>query len=133
MITRKPSKVLAVLALLLVPFSWGAQRAETFPEAVEKAGSDGVIAYCYGPDWNRRSVMLLNSFWKSEKLSEAAGDAILVAVPFYEDKHSAEASRHSHIGSGMPNPAFSVCPTVMFFDKNGRMYASMQGNDYFRR
>ena len=107
-----------------------AQRAETYQNALNMAGSDGVIAYCYGPDWNRRSVMLLNSFWKSEKLSEAAGDAILVAVPFYEDKHSAEASQHSHIGSGMPNPAFSVCPTVMFFDKNGRMYASMQGNDY---
>ncbi len=116
--------------MVLIPLNHAAQRAETYHDAINMAGSDGVIAYCYGPDWNRRSVMLLNSFWKSEQTAQAAGNAVLVAVPFYENKNSEAAEQNAHIGSGMPEPAFSVCPTVMFFDKSGRMYASMQGSDY---
>ena len=130
MIIKKLSNIITLLGMVLIPLNHAAQRAETYHEALSMAGSDGVIAYCYGPDWNRRSVKLLNSFWKSAKTEEAAGNAVLVAVPFYENKNSAEAAENEHIGNGMPAPSFSVCPTVMFFDKSGRMYASMQGSDY---
>ena len=118
MIIKKLSNIITLLGMVLIPLNHAAQRAESYHDALSKAGSDGVIAYCYGPDWNRRSVMLLNSFWKSAKTEEAAGNAVLVAVPFYENKNSEEAAQNEHIGS------------VMFFDKSGRMYASMQGSDY---
>lgn len=131
MIIEKLSKFIILASMVIAStICEAAQRAESYQEALGKAGSDGVIVYCYGPDWNRRSVMLLNSFWKSAQTEEAAGDAVLVAVPFYEDKHSAEAEKDSHKGQGLPHPPFSVCPTVMFFDKNGRLYATMQGSDY---
>lgn len=130
MITRKPSKVLALLALLLVPLASGAQRAETFAEALEKAGSDGVIAYCYGPDWNARSVQLLKTFWQTPAAEEAAGNAVMVAVPFYERNDAKGAENAAQIRGNMPGPPFSVCPTVMFFDKNGKKYADFQGSDY---
>lgn len=129
MIIRKLSSIITI-ATALLSVSEAAQRAERFDEAIQKAGEDGVIAYCYGPDWNRRSVMLLNSFWKSGKTEEAAGDAVLVAVPFYENRHTAAAEQARDIQGNMPAPPFDVCPTVMFFDKNGRRYACMQGADY---
>ncbi len=130
MITRKSSKVLVAVALLLASFADAAQRARTFSEALEKAGDDGVVAYCYGPDWNQRSVDLLNSFWRSPAAEEAAGNAVMVAVPFYEKDTAKGADEAGEIRGNMPEPPFMVCPTVMFFDKNGRQYASFQGSDY---
>lgn len=107
-----------------------AQRAATFDEALEKAGTDGVIAYCYGPDWNKRSVQLLDTFWKSAAAEEAAGNAVMVAVPFYEKESAKGAEDAASIRGSMSAPPFHVCPTVMFFDKNGRKYADFQGADY---
>lgn len=110
--------------------SEAAQRANTFDEAMQMAGNDGVIAYCYGPDWNLRSVRLLNTFWNSTATNEAAGDAVLIAVPFYENKNADGAAEARRIQGSMQAPPFSVCPTLVFFDKNGQCYAKMQGADY---
>lgn len=107
-----------------------AQRAKTFDEALGKASSDGVIVYCYGPDWNMRSTKLLETFWKSSATEAAAGNAVLVAVPFYENSYTPEARDAAHIRGRMQAPPFSVCPTLLFFDQKGRCYASMQGADY---
>ncbi len=117
------------------PLAGAAQQAETYQEALQKAGDDGVIAYCYGADWNRSSVRMLKSFWANPALLEAAGDAVMVSVPFYQDPPTAEELEGNvlspaAIQSGMPNPPFGVCPTVLMFDKNGRLYASLVGADY---
>lgn len=109
---------------------FAAQRARTFSEALEKAGADGVVAYCYGPDWNKRSVQLLKTFWNTPAAEQAAGNAVMVAVPFYERDTAKGAEEAAEIRGNMPNPPFAVCPTVMFFDKTGRKYASFQGADY---
>ncbi len=122
-------KIVAAL-LLLTSFATAAQRAETFAEALQKAGDDGVVAYCYGPDWNRRSVLLLRTFWQTPEAEAAVGDAVMVAVPFYERDDARGAGDAARIRGNMPAPAFSVCPTVMFFDRNGRKYAEFQGADY---
>ncbi len=121
--------VLAVL-LAVAPMVMAAQRVETFAEALEKAGTDGVIAYCYGPDWNKRSAHLLKTFWQTPAAEEAAGNAVMVAVPFYERESAKGAEDAARIRGNMPAPPFNVCPTVMFFDKTGRLYASFQGADY---
>lgn len=130
MTIRKLSNLCVILGAALLSVSKAAERAETFSEALSKAGSDGVIAYCYGPDWNRRSVRLLKTFWNTPEAAEAAGNAVMVAVPFYEDSDSPGAEDESRIRSGMAAPEFDVCPTVVFYDKNGRLYASLQGSDY---
>ena len=129
MTIRKLSKIFGLCALM-VSVASAAQRAKTFDEALEKAGSDGVIAYCYGPDWNKRSVQLLNTFWNTPEAEEAAGNAVMVAVPFYERDSAKGAENAAEIRGRMPAPPFDVCPTVMFFDKSGRRYASFQGSDY---
>ncbi len=134
MTTRKPSKprlaLLLLAGLLLALPAPAAQRAQTYAEALEKAGSDGVIAYCYGPDWNRRSVRMLQSFWQAPATEAAAGDAVMVAVPFYQNSNAKGADEAATIRGGMDAPPFQVCPAVVLMDKSGRVYATLVGADY---
>ncbi len=133
MTTRKPSKNLLVSVLaavaLLSPAAFAAQRAATYSEALDKAGDDGVLAYCYGPDWNKRSVRMLKSFWETPATEAAAGDAVLVAVPYYQDPEAEGADKAAEIRGGLREPHFGVCPTVFMMDKHGTIYATLTGMD----
>ncbi len=133
MTTRKPSKGLPLLlaaAALMIPSAFAAQRVASYSEALEKAGPDGIVAYCYGPDWNQRSVRMLKSFWESAATEEAAGNAAMVAVPFFEDNTAKGADEAAGIRGGMKSPPFNVCPSVIMMDKDGRVYATLVGSDY---
>lgn len=107
-----------------------AQRVKTFSEAKEKAGSDGIVMFCYGPDWNRRSVRMLNEFWKTSGAEQACGNAAMVAVPFYQDPEADKKNEAEDIAAGAPKPPFGVCPAVLLLDKEGKMYAHLVGTDY---
>ncbi len=132
MITRKLINLASVLSLAALSLSsaGAATRAATYDEALEKAGDDGVIVYCYGPDWNKRSVRMLNTFWKNPETEAAAGNAVMVAIPFYEDKDHPKAGEASSIQGGFADPPFGVCPLVVMLDKFGKAYAHMPGSDY---
>lgn len=133
MTIRKYTKTFAsavALAALSLGSAWSAQRVATFSEALEKAGDDGIIAYCYGPDWNRRSVRMLDTFWKSPETEAAAGNAVMVAIPFYEDANHPKAGEAAEIRGSFPDPPFGVCPLVVMLDKTGKAYAHMPGSDY---
>ena len=106
------------------------RRPETFQEALNAAGDDGVIVFCYGPDWNQRSVRMLQSFWNKSELEKATGQAMLVAVPVYESPTEKQADEARRISDGMPAIPFNVCPTIMMVDKNGAMYANLPGMDF---
>ncbi len=132
MTTRKPGKsllALLLLAALCQPAS-AALRAKTFDEARQKAGSDGIVVFCYGPDWNKRSVRMLQGFWQSPETEKAAGDAVMLAVPFYQDGKAKGAEEARSIRGGLPAPPFQVCPAVMMLDREGRVYATLTGTDY---
>ncbi len=122
-------------SLLIAPLSLSAaERVETHSEAVPKIGADGLIVYCYGPDWNRRSVRMLDSFWARPDLIPAAGEAILLSVPYYEKAPTAEELGENVISpaqvrGSLPKPPFDVCPAVMMFDSEGRLYATLIGTD----
>ncbi len=133
MTIRKFTKTIAcsvALTALSLASAWSAQRVATYSEALEKAGDDGIIAYCYGPDWNRRSVRMLNTFWKTPETEAAAGNAVMVAIPFYEDANHPKAGEAADIRGGFPDPPFGVCPVVVMLDKTGKAYAHMPGADY---
>lgn len=133
MTIRKFTKTIAcsvALAALSLASAWSAQRVATYSEALEKAGDDGIIAYCYGPDWNRRSVRMLNTFWKNPDTEAAAGNAVMVAIPFYEDSNHPKAGEAADIRGDFPDPPFGVCPLVVMLDKTGKAYAHMPGSDY---
>ncbi len=122
-------------SLLISPLSLhAAERVETHSEAVPKIGADGLIVYCYGPDWNRRSVRMLETFWARPDLMTAAGEAVLLSVPYYERPPTAEELGEnvispSEVRGSLPKPPFDVCPTVMMFDSEGRLYATLVGFD----
>lgn len=128
-LTKTASAWGALLALSLSSV-WAAQRVNTYAEALEKAGDDGIIVYCYGPDWNRRSVRMLNTFWKNPETENAAGQAVMVAIPFYENSDHPKAAEAESIRGGFPAPPYGVCPTVVMLDKTGKAYAYLPGADY---
>lgn len=133
MIIRKFTKTFTaglLLATLSLASAWSAQRVASYSEALEKAGDDGIVVYCYGPDWNRRSLRMLNSFWKNPETEAAAGNAVMVAIPFYEDSGHPKAGEAADIRGGFPDPPFGVCPLVVMLDKNGKAYAHLPGADY---
>lgn len=105
------------------------RRPRTFNEAMVDAGDDGVIAFCYGPDWNLRSTRMLKTFWNRKEVEDATGQAKLVAVPFYENPTPEQKEESDDISSGMRNPPHGICPTVMMFDRNGHLYAYLAGTD----
>ncbi len=135
MTTRKPSKSLLATLLaavaLLAPAADGAQRAKTYSEARDMAGEDGIVVFCYGPDWNKRSVRMLKSFWEKTETEEAAGDAVLLAAPFFQDKSSPEYDELREVSQGLKEPPFCVCPALLMIDKDGVVYSTMTGMDYF--
>ncbi len=122
--------------LILLAFScmsaWAAERAKTYHEALEKAGDEGVLIYLYGPDWNRRSVKMLESFWQKNELERAAGNSVLVALPIYQRPTAEQKAEQEEIQSGFPLPPphrYRSNPTVVMLDKTGRTYAILSGND----
>lgn len=132
MTIRKLTKFTALFAAIgcCISSAWSAQRVATYSEALEKAGDDGIIVYCYGPDWNRRSVRMLNSFWKNPETEAAARNAVMVAIPFYEDSNHPKAAEAAEIQGGFPAPPYGVCPLVVMLDKTGKAYAHLPGSDY---
>ncbi len=132
MTTRKSGKFVLLLAAVLCSASslWAAQRVKTYAEALEKAGDDGIMVYCYGADWNKRSVRMLQNFWMRPEVDAAAGDAVLLAAPHYQDPNHEKAGEAADICAGLPSPPFGVRPCVMLLDKEGNPYAYLVGMDY---
>lgn len=126
---RRVINLLAAAALLL-PLSpaAAAMRAKNFDEATKAAQADGVMVYVYGPDWNTRSNKMLKSFWETPGVEEAAGDAVLVAVPIYQDTKKTDPALADAQGS-LRIPGFTFCPRVLMLDADGHIYADLIGTD----
>lgn len=111
-----------------------AQKANTFEDALKKAKDDGIVAYCYGPDWNMRSVNMLASFWKNKAVEKACGDAVMIAIPFYQRPTPANLKEQNKIQGNFQrrkiNNEFRGFPAVCLMDRTGRMYAQLCGTDY---
>lgn len=111
-----------------------AQKANTFEDALKKAKDDGIVAYCYGPDWNMLSVNMLTSFWKNKAVEKACGDAVMIAIPFYQRPTPANLKEQNKIQGSFQrrriNHDFRGFPAVCMMDRTGRVYAQLCGTDY---
>ncbi len=126
------SRLLLLLLACTCTSAWAAERAKTYNEALSKAGDEGVILYLYGPDWNKRSVKMLDTFWKTSELEHAAGNSVLVEVPIYQRPTDEQRAEQEEIQSGFPLPPphrYRSNPTVIMLDKTGRTYAILAGHD----
>lgn len=136
-----PSKLIRLLglgALLAAPLlpaeETPAHRELTYRQAQAAAGSDGIIIYQYGPDWNPRSVRMLKEFWKTKELESAAGGAILLTLPLYQRPTPEQQKQLQNITADMPaltGKGARVCPALIFIDKEGRVYSRLIGMEAF--
>lgn len=142
-IVRRPNKLLRHLLLALAALHSAllplhadeapTRRASTYKEALAAAGNDGMIIFQYGPGWNQRSMRMLKEFWKSKELEQAVGGAVLLAVPLYQQPITQQQkAEQDRISAGMPRPpgkGARICPSLIFIDKAGRVYARLVGMD----
>lgn len=121
-----------ILLLLASSSAWAAERADTYQNALSKSGDEGIIVYLYGPNWNKRSVKMLESFWKSPETEQAAGKSVLVSLPIYQRPTDEQKAEEEEIRAGFPMPPphqYRSNPTVVMQDKTGRTYAILAGTD----
>lgn len=121
--------LLALGALLALPTAEAATRVKTYSDAKKTAGPDGIIVYVYGPDWNTRSNRMLHEFWDTPELEQAAGDAVLLALPLYQQEDNKELDNGVDIKGNLRLPGFSYCPRVVMLDEDGEIYADLHGTD----
>ena len=105
------------------------RRPETYSDAISNVGNDGIIIFCYGPDWNKRSTRMVKKFWERPEVEKVTGDAQLLAAPIYQDPTPEQKEKADSITQGMPGVPFGICPTVMMLDTAGIMYANLSGMD----
>lgn len=121
--------LLTLGALLSLPAADAAQRVKTFSDAKKAAGPDGIIVYVYGPDWNTRSNRMLHEFWETAELEQAAGNAVLLALPSYQDDKNKDLDNGLDIKGSLRLPGFGYCPRVVMLDEDGEIYADLHGTD----
>lgn len=121
--------LLTLGALLALPAADAAQRVKTFSDAKKAAGPDGIIVYVYGPDWNTRSNRMLHEFWDTPELEQAAGNAVLLALPSYQDDKNKDLDNGVDIKGSLRLPGFGYCPRVVMLDEDGEIYADLHGTD----
>lgn len=122
--------ILCLCSLFSVPRLGAAQRVQSYSQAFSQAGSDGIIIFLYGPDWNERSARMHKGFWMSKAVEEAVGNASLLAVPIYQTPTESQASEAYAISDGMPSlPSPRVCPSILMIDKENNIYANLKGFD----
>lgn len=122
----------ALLAGFVINWTHAAERFRTYVEAQAKANEEGIIVYLYGPNWNKRSVKMLQSFWESPDTAQAAGNSTLVAIPIYQRPTPEQKLEQDEIGAGFTMPpayAYRSNPTVVMQDKAGNTYAILAGSD----
>lgn len=110
-----------------------AQKASTFEDALKKAKADGIVAFCYGPDWNMRSVGMVGTFWKDKRTEKACGDAVMIAIPFYQRPTPSNLKEQNKVQGSFKrvrvNHDFRSFPAVCMMDRTGRVYAQLCGTD----
>lgn len=108
------------------------RRVQTYAQAKKAAGDDGIIIFRYGPDWNHRSVRMLSEFWRSKALEKVSGQAILLPIPVYQAPSAKQQQQLQDITAEMPplnTREDRICPSIIFMDKEGRIYARLCGMD----
>lgn len=113
------------------PQLFAAKTVKTYAAAQKNAGKDGVLVYCYGPDWNPRSVAMLKSLWESAELKRAAGDAAMVAAPFYQNPSEKERTAAQETRKGLREPFIFSYPAILMISQGGETYYIVTGKEIY--
>ena len=120
---------LALAALLSSAPLMAVQQAATYEDAAKKAKDDGILIYMYGAGWDKIGEKMLTTLWKSREIDKIAGQAIMLTLPVYQNPTEAEKKTTAKILGNykLPNGIASY-PCILMLDRNGRPYATIQGN-----
>ncbi|MGN0837181.1 MAG: hypothetical protein ACI4OS_07030 [Akkermansia sp.] len=122
----------AVLFTATVTLSMAAQPLASYDEAAQKVTDTGYIVFVYPADWDQHGEKLCKKLIASEEVTTAASDAALLLAPIYQNRSEKNNARAKKImGSlGYPGDMADISyPAIIFYDKNGRRYASIHGRE----
>lgn len=129
---------LMMSAALLLPVAqplMAAPVASDFAAAEKQVSDAGYIAFIYPAGWDRYGEKFCRRLMVDKRVLEAAGDAVLLAIPLYqtptdEQKKLAERMRGKLAYPG--NMSDISYPAIIFYEKEGRQYATLHGEQLMR-
>lgn len=104
---------------------------KTYAEAAPTVKDDGYIAFVYGPDWDKRSTAICKKLINDPAVQAAAGDAVLILAPLYQDPTDKQKTQQEGIWGSLPQPhphSAHTYPALHFYDKNGRLAGFVRGH-----
>ncbi len=117
-------------AASLLPGTLALQAAQVVrngAEAQEKVSDDGCIVFAYADGWDAYSKKRCETLMAHSAIQQAAGNAILVPLPIPENGDETAKKRHEAHCAGLKVPGVWSYPALIFIDKQGRHYASLNG------
>lgn len=126
----KISQIVLLASLLVAPLQ-AAFVAKNYEQAKPKLGKDGYIIVAYPDGWDKRGEKSAKRWLASEKVLNAAGDAVLIPLPVTQTMGDAEkAKQESILGKlQLPPPRMGphTYPALYMMDKDGAWIALVHG------
>lgn len=131
---RKSYTVLLACTLLAlsVNTAMAAQQFSSYEEAAKRVTEDGYILFIYPGGWDRYGEKLCKKLIADESVQKAAGSAALIPAPIYQkrtEKTNAKAKKAMGALTYPGDMADISYPALIFYDKNGRQYTSLHGEE----
>lgn len=117
---------LLLAALVALPAEAADRRAKDVKEALAAGSPDGVAVFVYGPEWNARSVRMLNSFWQRPEVEEATLGATLTTHAIHK---TSSGNWWGDMARYLSKNYAPICPAVVLLDNKGNEYAMLTGFD----
>lgn len=125
---------LILLATMSMPMQ-AAQQFETYEQAKKQVTDTGYIVFIYPEGWDKYGEKLCRKLIADPAVQKAAGDAALLLAPIYQNRNeetNAHAKKIMGDLAGHGDMADISYPAISFYEKGGRMYASLHGRDLMR-
>ena len=109
-----------------------ATQYKTHAEAQTKVTDDGYMLFIYPAGWDRYGEKLCKKLIADSAVRSAAGKAAMILAPIYQNRDEKNNAHAREImGSlGYPHDMADISyPAIVFYEKEGRMYASIYGED----
>lgn len=128
-------KYWSTLALGLLVLSPGtplsaAQQFPTFDAAQEVGKKEGYILFIYPAGWDRYGEKLCRRLIANDKVRTAAGKSALILAPMYQKRTDETNAKSKQIFGKLSAPGDMgdiSYPALVFYETDGRMYATIHG------
>ncbi len=127
-VTRTCVLSLALLTgLLAAQPGLAAEQAANSTQAQKMVKENGYIIFAYADGWDDYSQARCEALMKNGAIRKAAGDAVLMPLPIPERPDEARRRKQDELRGGLNIPGCMSYPALIFLDKEGEHYASLEG------